>query len=64
MNTHPAIQIANLESLCAENTEESLILEFKSCNEIRVGTNFYDKKNRAFASHHKHSIARRKSALI
>jgi hypothetical protein len=56
MNTHPTIQIANLESLCAENAEESLILEFKSCNEIRVGTNFYDKKKKEMSIRTKDDI--------
>jgi hypothetical protein len=37
------LQLADLEKLCDERTEESLTLEFKPCAELIVGSEFYDK---------------------
>lgn len=43
MDDFRQLKIDDLQRLCSERQEETLALEFKSCNELKVGTNFYDK---------------------
>ncbi len=43
MNSVSHLRIEDLLHLCEELEEESLTLEFKSCNELKAGTPFRDK---------------------
>lgn len=38
------MSITDLQALCDESVEESLILEFKPCNELKIGSVYLDKK--------------------
>jgi hypothetical protein len=42
MDSARPLRIEDLEEMCNERTEESLILEFKPCDELRVGTHMKD----------------------
>lgn len=37
------LTIQDLQRLCSDREEESLVLEFKPCNELKIGTEFRDK---------------------
>lgn len=43
MDSFQRLKIEDLQEMCYERAEESLRLEFKSCNELRPGTVFRDK---------------------
>jgi hypothetical protein len=43
MNGFHRLKIEDLQELCDEREEESLSLEFKPCNELKIGTEFWDK---------------------
>jgi hypothetical protein len=44
MNSESRLEMKDLRRLCKERVEESLTLEFKSCNELKPGTPFHDGK--------------------
>ena len=44
MNKQLVMNISELQGLCDESVEESLILEFKPCNELKIDTEYRDKK--------------------
>jgi hypothetical protein len=46
MNKFPHLQIEDLKAFCTSHEEESVILEFKPCSELKVGSIFRDKKGK------------------
>ncbi|MBN1200413.1 MAG: ATP-binding protein [Anaerolineae bacterium] len=46
MNTNPQLTLDDLQQMCDERREESVTLEFKSCNELRVGSRMKNGRER------------------
>ena len=46
MEDHRFDRIEDLQRLCDEGADETTTLEFKPCNELKVGTQFYDNKQK------------------
>jgi len=44
MLNQPRLTITDLERMCQEKAEEGLTLEFKPCNELIIGSQFYDQE--------------------
>ncbi|MHB1317852.1 MAG: AlbA family DNA-binding domain-containing protein [Anaerolineae bacterium] len=46
MEREPRLQKSDLAHMCEEREQEGLRLEFKSCNELKIGSAFYDRDTR------------------